>query len=177
MNSAPTSSETSSRPDLYIVFVRGERFVLSRSQINFDSPNHFTDAFLGDFVEATSREMHLDSNPELFAVIIDYLSGYNVLPLEASALPRTMDVEKAMKNLARDAEYLGLNGLSAQLSSLPNMTYPTKFGGLSFKLVKIEDVIEDRLPPSVSWANGSTSGLVSDDGNYVLIRATNVCVQ
>jgi hypothetical protein len=81
-------------------------FSLSKTQIEFDSPNRFTDYFLG----TNARGIELFRNPDLFMLILDYLSGYTILPISDNALPR-MSRENALRNLRVDAEYYRLKGL------------------------------------------------------------------
>jgi hypothetical protein len=51
----------------YVVYIRGEPFHLSQSQIQFDSPNYFTMAFSDSWTEGTTRELRLtDRDSELF---------------------------------------------------------------------------------------------------------------
>ncbi|KAF8592808.1 hypothetical protein BDV93DRAFT_567380, partial [Ceratobasidium sp. AG-I] len=67
--------------EIFTVVVRDQRFVLSRSQIDFDAPNYFTMCFLGDFTESQLRQVELSRDPHLFKIIVDYLCGYTVLPI------------------------------------------------------------------------------------------------
>jgi hypothetical protein len=172
--SLPASNTAISESDTYTVVVSGQRFVLTLAQIQFDSPNHFTNAFLGGFSEASSRMMRLDSSPELFAFIVDYLRGYEILPLSPQTIPRTMDIKSATRNLLRDAEYLGLTRLTAKLSVSCRMpsSFPSDPWGFSTRLiVELDDVLEDHLPRGVRWAHGNVAGLISDEGSLVLVRA------
>jgi hypothetical protein len=107
-------------PEFFTVITRGVEFKLSRGQIEFDSPNYFTAAFLEhDFQEATTRVLHTDRHPQLFALIVEHLSGYRVLPLQSPSIPITMSLEMAKVNLARDAEYFGLERLQTALAPPP----------------------------------------------------------
>lgn len=56
--------------------------------------------------------MQTDRNPELFAIIADYLAGYEVLPLHDD-VPRRLNTTMAvtLRNLRADAEYFQLDGL------------------------------------------------------------------
>ncbi|ORY53979.1 hypothetical protein BCR35DRAFT_247265, partial [Leucosporidium creatinivorum] len=114
----PALLGSESAPEHYTVIVRGVKFELSYAQITYDSPNHFTTAFLEhDFAEAQSRTLFLDRNPQLFALIVEHLSGYTILPLAQNALPTTMSYEIAYRNLYTDAEYFGLEYLLQLLSA------------------------------------------------------------
>ncbi|KAG9124430.1 hypothetical protein FRC07_011672 [Ceratobasidium sp. 392] len=102
--------------DTYTVVVRGETFLLTRDQIEFDSPNYFTSCFLGEFTEAQTHTLTLSRDPQLFKIIIDYLSGYDVLPLHESAIPQRMNSDAALRNLLADAQFYQLDGLINRIS-------------------------------------------------------------
>lgn len=106
---APPSAET------YTVVTRGVEFILSRSQVESDSPNVLTAAFLGDFTESRSRIVRTDRHPLLFTLFLEHLSGYKILPLQSAALPPTMSLESGLENLTSDALYFGLDKLHALL--------------------------------------------------------------
>ena len=107
------------RPEEYTVVIRGERFVLSRDQIFFDSPNYFTMLFTGTFQEAATgqREVILHRDPLLFKIIQTYLSGYRILPLPDNWMPEYMSQEAALDNLLEDARFYGLEKLVELLQS------------------------------------------------------------
>lgn len=97
--------------DKFTVIVRDVPYKLSRSQIEFDSPNYFTACFLGDFQESQTRTLEISRDPDLFGIIVDYLCGYTVLPLKESIIPSRMSLETALVNLRADAEFYQLDGL------------------------------------------------------------------
>lgn len=116
------------RPEEYTVITRGVIFHLSRGQIESDSPNYFTAAFLEhDFAEAQTKVLYLDRHPQLFACIVEHLSGYIILPLHPKAVPETMTVWQATENLRADANYFDLKKLLRRLDPLS----ATFSGGLS----------------------------------------------
>ena len=92
-----------------------------------DSPNYFTAAFFdGGFAESKTRQVKTDRHPRLFALIVEHLSGYPILPLQPTALPSTMSVEIAQECLLRDARYFGLEQLEHLLSPpIDNLTLPS----------------------------------------------------
>ncbi|KAH8915765.1 hypothetical protein BT69DRAFT_1340928 [Atractiella rhizophila] len=94
---------------VFQIFVRESEFTLSKTQIMFDSPNFFTRAFFGEFEEANSRSVRIDAHPQLFKIVIDYLSGYDVFPIADTAIPSTMSKDTALKNLMKDAAFLDLD--------------------------------------------------------------------
>ncbi|CAE6446768.1 unnamed protein product [Rhizoctonia solani] len=94
----------------YTVVLRGQQFVLTQSQIEFDSPNYFSACFLGDFREAQTRRLELYRNPDIFKIIYEYLCGYEVLPLSDQALP-SMSLETGLINLRADALFYQLDNL------------------------------------------------------------------
>ncbi|KAB5588511.1 hypothetical protein CTheo_8043 [Ceratobasidium theobromae] len=95
----------------YTVVIMGTSFVLTKSQIEFDSPNYFTTCFLGDFHEAQTHHLELSRDPDLFRVIIRYLCGYSVLPLTEKQIPSDMTLASALTNLRNDAAFYQLDGL------------------------------------------------------------------
>jgi hypothetical protein len=90
----------------HTVVVHERTFLLSRTQIEFDSPNLFTHYFL----ETRRTRLLLSRNLDLFMLILDYLSGYTILPISDNALPQ-MSRGNVLKNLRVDAEYYSLKGL------------------------------------------------------------------
>ena len=99
-------------PKEYTVVVRGERFILSDEQLNFDAPNYFTELF---GTEGTARETFLYRDPKLFQIIESYLSGYDIFPLPDTAIPY-MSRETISKNLLADARFYGLDRLVDELN-------------------------------------------------------------
>jgi hypothetical protein len=108
-----------SKPETYTVQVQGERFILSHHQITFDTPedNLFVQSFLGDFLEGETKVLYLDRNPNVFRIIVDYLSDYPIFPLEANMYGNGLSVEKLQSYLLKDADYLGLIRLREKLLS------------------------------------------------------------
>ncbi|EUC60576.1 hypothetical protein RSOL_352460, partial [Rhizoctonia solani AG-3 Rhs1AP] len=100
------------RSELYKLTLRDTTFTLDRSQIEFDSPNYFTSCFLGSFSESHAREIRLSRDPALFSIIVNYLSGYAILPVQP---PVGMSDQAAVENLLRDALFYGLDELAAML--------------------------------------------------------------
>lgn len=137
-------------------------------------PNYFTALFFGEFSEAGSTTIYLDRNPELFAIIVEYLSGYTILPLSERALPRIMDMQCALRNLAEDAAFYGLSRLHAQLTEPRQPRIDFAWTGFSGRVVRFEDVLKGNFPVSVSY---TTSGLCSFDCGSVkpvIIYARNL---
>jgi hypothetical protein len=109
----------------YVIIVRGERFVLARDQMLFDSPNYFTSLFDGPFRESSEgkREAVLYRDPFLFRIIESYLAGYQILPLPTTGLPQHMSYDVMVKNLLADAQFYQLEGLINLLEPLVNIKY------------------------------------------------------
>ena len=109
----------------YVIIVRGERFVLARDQMLFDSPNYFTSLFNGPFKESSEgkREVVLHRDPFLFKFIESYLSGYQILPFPTAGLPQHMSHAAMIKNLLADAQFYQLDGLIKLLWPLVNTKY------------------------------------------------------
>ncbi|KDN44313.1 hypothetical protein RSAG8_05577, partial [Rhizoctonia solani AG-8 WAC10335] len=108
--SLPTLTMTQS--ELYKIALRDTTFTLDRSQIEFDSPNYFTSCFLGSFSESHAREIRLSRDPALFSIIVNYLSGYAILPIQP---PMGMSEQATLENLLRDALFYGLDELAGML--------------------------------------------------------------
>ncbi|CAE6426922.1 unnamed protein product [Rhizoctonia solani] len=98
--------------ELYRITLRDTTFTLDRSQVEFDSPNYFTSCFLGSFSESQAREIRLSRDPALFSIIINYLSGYTILPIQP---PAGMSEQATLENLLRDALFYGLDELVSML--------------------------------------------------------------
>ncbi|EUC58423.1 BTB domain protein [Rhizoctonia solani AG-3 Rhs1AP] len=104
----------------YTVSIQGVDFILSKSQIEFDGPNYFTTCFLGDFRESVTRRVELSRDPDLFRIVLSYLCGYNVFPLNEKIIPPTMTSESALLNLRADAEFYQLEGLAQACEAFIN---------------------------------------------------------
>ncbi|EUC58418.1 CVNH domain protein [Rhizoctonia solani AG-3 Rhs1AP] len=92
----------------YTVTLRGTDFSLHRSQIESDGPNYFTACFL---TNSKQRRIELHRDPGLFQIIVSYLSGYTVLPIDERSIPRTMSSATVLSNLRADAVFYQLKGL------------------------------------------------------------------
>ncbi|KZV82401.1 hypothetical protein EXIGLDRAFT_729788, partial [Exidia glandulosa HHB12029] len=162
--------------DKYIVTLRGESFTLYRDQIEFDAPNYFSDLFLGDFSESQTRTVELSRSPELFRAIVDYMSGYSILPLTAAVVPSTMTPDIAHKNLLHDAGFYGLQGLVKLLSSAPT---PPRFSAacdaflLGQQAVNFEDVLRGKLPSGVTFDERGVGTMVGEKWLAAPIIALN----
>ncbi|KAH9816420.1 hypothetical protein DFH28DRAFT_891156 [Melampsora americana] len=123
----------------YTVIVRGKPFILTRDQIQFDSPNLFTIAFLDDvYSENVSGRLRLDSrSPDLFEIILEYLSGYPILPVHEPA------------KLLADAKYYGLDRLR-DLLSLPTVGPSLSSRHAIRRVVRLEDVVTGRVN-GIEW--------------------------
>jgi hypothetical protein len=88
------------------VIVRGNEFHLSLAQIQYDSPNAFTQHFRPSIEDANANQSQLvlDCDPDLFAIVVQYLSGYDILPLSPTAVPLTLSLFAAQKGLLRDVD-------------------------------------------------------------------------
>ncbi|KAJ1299889.1 hypothetical protein OPQ81_005010 [Rhizoctonia solani] len=136
----------------YTVIIRGKQFLLNKSQIEFDSPNFFTACFLGDFNEAKSRTLRLSRDPDLFQIVINYLCGYTILPLNDAFAPAFMTPATALTNLKADALFYQLNGLVEQCDTFlktqtlgrlrPNRYLVVGSGYRHSKMADIEDQIQ-----------------------------------
>ncbi|KAI0691732.1 hypothetical protein C8Q76DRAFT_258214 [Earliella scabrosa] len=160
---------------LYTIIVRGVVFELSYSQISYDSPNYFTTCFTSGFSEAQERTVRLDRHPALFAIIVDYLSGYPILPLSTRAIPSSMDTSTVLRYLLADADFYELQGLTHLLSTpIPKMDI--RWAGFSNKVLALEDVLKGKLPEDVLKTDKGAL-IVKDTRLDVLVHARNLVVK
>ncbi|CAE6512795.1 unnamed protein product [Rhizoctonia solani] len=92
------------------IIVRGETFTLSEDQIKFEESSLFT-KFIDNHSETPRPPMQSSRNPRLFALIVDYLCGYEILPIHDANIPHGMTQETVLKNLKADAVYYELRKL------------------------------------------------------------------
>ncbi|PVF94079.1 hypothetical protein CPB86DRAFT_741155 [Serendipita vermifera] len=97
----------------YSLIVSGERFELTKDQLESDPGNYFATFFLGDFAEASNgcTELIVAKEPKFIRLIHAHLRGYTILPLSPSSIPEYMTPETALLNLMADAQYYGLQML------------------------------------------------------------------
>ncbi|CDS09761.1 hypothetical protein LRAMOSA02438 [Lichtheimia ramosa] len=87
----------------YVLVVGGRPFRLSWESLKSDGPNNFFTNFFRK--RKTTRVMHIDRDPDIFALIVHHLRGYHIRPRD--------DVQN--QALVCDAEYYGLKRLTAFL--------------------------------------------------------------
>ncbi|RPD58555.1 hypothetical protein L226DRAFT_489918 [Lentinus tigrinus ALCF2SS1-7] len=153
----PVSPSPPPDEDVYTVVMRGEEFQLTYDQITFDSPNFFTACFTTGFAESKDHVLKLSRNPVVFSLIVEYLSGYPILPLTAEFLPAGMSLAMARRFLVADADFYGLERLSTMLT-LPSPSIDLSWMGLGNEFVSLHDVLGDKLPDDV---------ILQDDGSLV----------
>lgn len=165
----------------FTAILRGEhRFSLSKAQIEHDSPenNFFVCCFLRDFKEGASHVVELDQDPALFTIIVQHMSGYQVLPLSPGSLPMGMTHEVAMINLARDARFFGLDRLYGLLTSPALPSHIGIWDDFTGPIVEFDDVINGRLHSGIMYTD---RGLCADIGNgvlrNVLVYGKNMCLE
>ncbi|RPD58550.1 hypothetical protein L226DRAFT_536983 [Lentinus tigrinus ALCF2SS1-7] len=169
-STATSPNDSHGQQDSYTIHVRGDVFHLSHSQISFDSPNYFTACFESGFAEARERTLRLDRHPALFAIVVDYLSGYPVLPLSTRAIPATMDMQTALRFLLADAQFYELQGL-CDLLTLPSPPMDLSWAGFASKFVHLRDVLNDTLPEGVvKTPDGSVVAAESELPVFVYAR-------
>lgn len=102
----------------FTIVVGGQSFCLSWESLKSDGPSNFFVEFFSK--KRDTRTLHVDKDPELFALIVKHLRGYYVYPEN--------DVEYL--NLLRDANFYGLNRLKTTLQEYLFVNV----GGRSFRL-------------------------------------------
>ncbi|KAF8601056.1 hypothetical protein BDV93DRAFT_546025 [Ceratobasidium sp. AG-I] len=103
--------------DKYTIIIHGKRYVLTKAQVEFDSPNYFTKQFFGDTPEAQSRTLELSRDPDLFKLVLDYLSDYWIIPLNVPAIP-PRSAYRTLNDLLRDAKFYQLGKLESACQGL-----------------------------------------------------------
>ena len=168
----PSVSPAGDSNDTHTVIVRGEPFQLSRNQIDFDAPNFFSTYFSSGFVESAKRTLTLDRNPALFALIVEYLSGYPILPLSAESAPPLMSLAMARRCLLADAQFYGLQKLSALLTP-SKLNLDTRWMGYATQTVDLHDLVRHALPTGIiQQPDGSV--VSTQNGLPVITFAHNV---
>ncbi|CUA76216.1 hypothetical protein RSOLAG22IIIB_06143 [Rhizoctonia solani] len=172
----------------YTVVLRGQEFILTKSQIEFDSPNYFTACFLGDFHEAQTKRLELSRSPDLFKLIIEHLCGYEILPLDNKANASHMSADSVLRNLRADALFYQLDGL---VKSCDRVIKPRKTGRLfmvigrtsssttilsntdSSSSISVNDLkFQERyLKPGDVWVTTVTEDILSRMGQLQLRRS------
>lgn len=117
-----------SAPDLaeersYILVAGRDEFHLSRAQLLMDAPSALTRHFIDVPAGATPTRLVLHREPALVALVVRYLRGYDIFPLYAPGAGAE-GAETLRRNLALDAELLGLRRLRALLlmpASVPSV--------------------------------------------------------
>ncbi|GAA5933581.1 hypothetical protein JCM10213_008539 [Rhodosporidiobolus nylandii] len=158
MHPPPT---VSSSPPAHTLVLRGERFLLSDTQLRSDSPNWITGRFLAKDRPPT---FYADRKPELFrAVVLEHLSGYDVFPLKPL---EGMNEEETAKAVLAEAEYFSLKrlaekaraalsaGRSPGLPLWPYMdTLPNQFFSFDGRLPLFSNLVSLATPASLFKGN------------------------
>ena len=114
---SPTPTRFPMPSNLYTIIVGGQPFVLTRDQLDSDSPNEFTCHFSKTTSNTNKVAVHQD--PHIFTIIHSHLLGYDVMPLPENWFPRYMSKEAAMDNLIADAKYYRFTKLVEILQAAP----------------------------------------------------------
>jgi hypothetical protein len=156
----------------FLVLVSGTEFWLSLAQIQYDAPNAFTQHFHPSIEDASAGpnqpSLVLDCDPELFAIIVQYLRGYDILPLAPTAVPRTLSLDAAKRGLLRDADVLHLSGLRSMLqASIDTTTKFLNWSGVASEVVSLVDFLEGRDP---AGSKRTDAQFVDRRGRSILIH-------
>lgn len=100
-------------PEMYTVVVRDRAFLLHRFQIEHDSPNFFTSYFLNALGDGTNKntQLRIFRDPDVFELVLRYLNGYQVVPIQDRFVPTGSTPEVTLADLRVDAEFYQLQGL------------------------------------------------------------------
>ncbi|CAJ0766525.1 15359_t:CDS:2, partial [Entrophospora sp. SA101] len=136
----------------YIVHVGEQTFRICRQTLTFDSPNFFTQAFLGEnstnnVVAASSLEKNEIHQKPLItdnnnSIILRYLRGYNIFPLSSVNLPPGMSLDLFRESLLEDARFYGFEKLAQLLQAeTPSpLRYKDPFTSTDKILLSLRDV-------------------------------------
>lgn len=99
----------------YTIVVNGQRFTVTRDQLESEPGNYFAIYFGGDFQEAANNatEIIIHKEPLLFTIIQAHLRGYKVVPIPDACVPSYMTRQGALENLLLDAQYFSMSRLEA----------------------------------------------------------------
>ncbi|QRV82894.1 hypothetical protein RhiJN_10910 [Ceratobasidium sp. AG-Ba] len=97
-------------PEHFTVIVSGVSFLLSQAQIQRDAPNYFTSYFL-DMNEFPGRKLEISRDPEVFKIVLRYLNGYHVVPLDHGLIAPSSTTTRTLADLEADAEFFQLSKL------------------------------------------------------------------
>jgi hypothetical protein len=99
--------------DQYTLVVGGDRFVLTKDQIQSDPGNHFDTYFFGKAIEVADgmQELRLAKEPAIFKIIQAHLRGYEVFPISDGLVPVYMSEGLFIKNIWIESQYYGLTNL------------------------------------------------------------------
>lgn len=89
-------------PELFTISLQGQMFQLDAQQINFDPSPMFRFEYRDDPLYSTR-------SPLIFSIIVDYLNGYEVIPIVEGR--GGMSRDQVETNLLLDAEHFGLKNL------------------------------------------------------------------
>src|ERR1700761_9484102 len=94
---------------IYTIIASGERFTLTKDQIESDPGNFFQSYFFGGLSEASSgtRELVEEKEPRILKLIQAHLRGYDILPLSDRIIPDYLTKESMLNNLLKEAQFYG----------------------------------------------------------------------
>lgn len=98
-DAAKESDDEPSNQTMYILIVGGRTFRVSWESLKSDGPDNFFTMFFRK--RKSTRLMHIDRDPDTFALVVHHLRGYYVQPRD--------DVQN--QALLNDAQYYGLKRL------------------------------------------------------------------
>jgi hypothetical protein len=124
----------------YSISIRGQIVHISESQIRFDpSPsNKLSKHYLSDPESSNPQAkvdiLSLDSHPQVFQLILDWLSGYPIFPLSRWRCENIvgLSIEEVERFVLKDARDLGLKRLVDELSTFTsNVSDNSREGSVS----------------------------------------------
>ncbi|KAG9090865.1 hypothetical protein FRC06_000849 [Ceratobasidium sp. 370] len=97
--------------DQFIVIVSEKRFVLTKAQLEFDSPNYLSKWFLENASRFQDQILELTRDPDLFRLVVDHLSGYSVVSLSPPTI--SLPGSRTLNDLLADAAFYELATLKS----------------------------------------------------------------
>lgn len=112
----------------YTVTCREKTYTLTLAQIQTDSPNFFSTAFLGEYTESETRSITVDRRNDTFEIILQYLDGHDLVydVLQGHFKLEGHETGHAVRLLEAEVAYFGLDRLERLLDvgNIPTWTYP-----------------------------------------------------
>ncbi|QRV82903.1 hypothetical protein RhiJN_10919 [Ceratobasidium sp. AG-Ba] len=95
----------------FTVIVSDKTFELTKAQLEHDAPNSLTSYFLDENGECINKKLELLRDPKIFELVVRYLNGYQIVPLDRHLIPHASTAQRALADIRADADFFQLRGL------------------------------------------------------------------